>query len=704
MWKGSDSLSGFCVLAALVATPGMTQTGPASEPSATIEDIVVTARRTAETLQNAPVAVSVIGGGALERAGITGLTDLQSRLPAVEFQTATSTPIVTVRGVGTFSTQAGVDSAIAYTVDGIFLAHPQAYPPVLVDIARVESLRGPQGTLYGRNSNGGAINFLTNEPVLGQVQANIALTAGNYATFGSEAMLNVPVGGKAAIRFAFGSNRRDGFYPDGYSNAADWVGRARLLVQPSDQLKIVLSADRSELSNDGAGWDYCPSNTTSALCAGRPFRPYTGLSGRNLADFNHSDSWSVYNQIDLTLPWATLTSLTGYRDNDFLARQTQVLGTSSSGFIQGVRSKLFTQELRLASPAQSPFKWLLGGFYARETGPASQTFNQDEIPYFSSDPHLVTTSKAVFGEVTVPLASMLRVIGGLRYTDEEKSATGVVRTISPTSTTELPILQNFRTRKWTWKAGAELDLAETSLVYATVSTGFKSGGINQVPQLPGFTGSYRPETITAYQLGSKNRLLGNRLQINGEVFYYDYKDFQALQVIRDAAIPGFFIQTTNSQKSSMYGGELEAEVAVSSAGRLSLAATWLHARFDTYIIGATNLSGKQIQAAPDFTLGGAYEHRFDFDSGARLTFGIDSKYVTGHFVANSNAPGSYQDGYLRSNASLTFETPNRAWQISAFVRNIEDKAQIAAFQPSANGDLVLLNPPRTFGATVKWRY
>ena len=701
----AGKLSGFCVLAILASSGAVAQPSQAAaEQSAMIEDIVVTARRTTETLQNAPVAVTVIGGGALERGGITGLTELQSRLPSVEFQVATSTPVITVRGVGTFSTQAGVDSAIAYTVDGIFLAHPQAYPPVLVDIARVESLRGPQGTLYGRNSNGGAINFLTNEPVLGQIQANVALTAGNYATFGSEAMLNVPLGETVAVRAAFGSNKRDGFYQDGYSDANDSVARLRVLFQPNDRVRIVLSGDRYRLSNDGAGWDYCPPNTISSACAGRPFRPFTGLYGRNLADFNRSSSWSVYNQIDLTLDWATLTSLISYRDNDFLARQTQILGPgSSSGFIQGVRSKLFTQELRIASPKGASFDWLLGGYFARETGPASQTFNTNEIPYFSSDPNLKTTSKAVFGEVTVPIASSFRVIGGLRYTDERKSATGVVRTIN-TTTVELPILQVFQTKKWTWKAGAELDLSASSRAYATVSTGFKSGGINQVPDLPGFTGSYRPETITAYQLGSKNRLFGNRLQLNGEFFYYDYKDFQALQVIRDAAVPGFFIQTSNSQKSSMYGGELEAEIAVSSAGRLSLVATWLHARFDTYIVGASNLSGNQIQAAPDFTVGGAYEHKLDLANGSRLTLGIDSKYVTGHFTANSNAPGSYQDGYIRTNASLAFETPDRHWQISAFVRNLENKAQVAAFQPSANGDLVLLNPPRTFGATVRWRY
>jgi len=704
MRKGFLALSGVCVFAGLTTGAAMAQQpSTADEPSATIEDIVVTARRTSETLQNAPVAVTAVGGGVLERAGMTGLTELQSRLPAVEFQVATSTPIITIRGVGTFSTQAGVDSAVAYTVDGIFLAHPQSYPPVFVDIARVESVRGPQGTLYGRNSNGGAINFVTNAPVLGQFDATVALTGGNYDTFGSEAVLNIPVGDKVAIRAAWGSNMHDGFYPDGYSDANDSVARLRLLIEPTDRIRMITSFDRYLVSNDGAGWDYCPPHTTSAACVGKSFRPFTGLDGRNPADFNRTNTWAVYNELDVSLDWATLTSLTSYRDSDFLARQTQELGITSSSFIQGVESRLFTQEFRLSSPQDAPFQWIAGAFLARETGPATQTFYTNGIPYFGSDPYLTSTSKALFADVTVPVGSILRLMGGLRYTDEKKTVTGLVHTIGET-TTDLPIDQVFHMKRWTWKAGAELDVSDTSRIYGTVSTGFKSGGINQVPDVPGFTGSYQPETVTAYQLGSKNRLLDGKLQLNGELFYYDYKNFQALQVIRDTVLPGFFIQTTNSQKSSMYGGELEAELAITRADRLSLAASWLHARFDTYIIGATNLSGNQIQAAPDFTLGGVYEHRFDFSSGARLTFSIDSKYVTGHYMANSNAPGSYQDDYTRTNASLSFETAKRNWQLSVFIKNIENGAQIGAFQPTANGDIVLLNPPRTVGATLRWRY
>ncbi|WP_160737122.1 TonB-dependent receptor [Altericroceibacterium endophyticum] len=674
-------------------------------PSTAIPEIVVTARRTTETLQRAPVAITALDGDAIQRSGITSVTELESNLPAVQFQVATSIPIITVRGVGTFSTQAGVDSAIAYTVDGIFLAHPQAYPPVLVDIARVESVRGPQGTLYGRNSNGGAINFITNEPRLGQLEANLSLTVGNYDSLASEAVLNVPVGEDVAIRGAFGSSRHDGYYDDGYSNADDWVGRVRLLVQPSNQFRMVLSADKYSLDNVGAGWDYCPPNTASAQCANQKFQPYTGLSGRNPDDFGRTRTWGVYNQADLTLDGLTITSLTGYRDNDFLARQTQILAPArSSGFIQGVISRLFTQELRLAAPDSSDVKWLAGAFYARETGPASQTFNQDGVPYFSSEPFLKSISTAVFGEVTVPLTEGFRLIGGLRYTDERKSAVGVVSTVNDDTTAQLPIDQRFRTKKWTWKAGVELDYSDNALAYANISTGFKSGGINQVPSLPGFTGSYRPETITAYQAGLKTRLFDDRLQLNGEGFYYDYTDFQALQVIRDAAIPGFFIQTTNSQKSSMYGAELEAQAAISGNTRISMQGTWLHARFDKYIIGSTDLSGNQIQAAPDFTVGAAIEHSFDLSNGDRILFGADTKWVSGHFVANSNAPGSYQDDYLRSNASLTYSLIDLSLELTAFLRNIENNAQIAAYQPSAKGDLVLLNPPRTFGIQASWRY
>jgi iron complex outermembrane receptor protein len=720
MVRKSLRLSCFCALSSLAAANAAAQQPPAADtpnaqapadqpapakPTAGLEEIVVTARLTSESLQKAPVAITAIGGEALTRAGIKNLNDLQSRMPSVEFSPATSVPIIFIRGVGTFSTQAGIDSAVAYTIDGIFAAHPQAYPPVLVDIARVESLRGPQGTLYGRNSNGGAINFLTNEPVLNQVQASAALTLGNYSSFGTEGVVNVPLGDTVALRAAFGSDKHSGYYPSGYSNANNWVGRVRLLFKPSSRLKIIATVDRYDIKNDGAGFDFCPPNSISPQCIGRPFRPFTGLKARDPADFNRIKTWGAYGEIDWSLDWATVTSLTSYRDNNFLARQTQVTPSTSSGFVQGVISRFFTQEIRLGSPSNSPIKWLIGGYYAHETGPGTETFYQDGFNYFFSDPNLKSDSKALFADVTVPITPHFRISGGIRYTDEDKSATGSLATVTTTKTT-LPLDVDFHEKKVTWKAGTELDVSDRSMLYGTVSTGFKSGGINQVPNFPGFSGSYEPETVTAYQVGSKNRFFSNRVQLNAEAFYYDYRNLQALQVVNDPSgvIPGFFLQNSNSQKSTMYGGEIEATLAATPADRFTATVALLHAKFDRYIVGGVNLSGNHIQAAPKYTVAATYEHTFDFRNGAKLIFGIDTKLVAGHFMSNANEPGSFQNRYTRSNANLTYRTPNGHWEVVAFVRNLENGAQQLAFVNTVDGDTVLLYPPRTFGGTIRWRY
>ncbi|WP_404712816.1 TonB-dependent receptor [Sphingomonas sp. MMS24-J13] len=712
--RKSIRLSCFCALSTLAAAnaaaqqaaapPTADQAAPA--PASTgLEEIVVTARRTSESLQKAPVAITAIGGDTLTRSGIKNLGDLQSRMPSVELSPATSVPILFIRGVGTFSTQAGIDSAVAYTIDGIFVAHPQAYPPVLVDIARVELLRGPQGTLYGRNSNGGAINFLTNEPVLNQVQASAALTLGNYAQVGTEGVVNVPLGDSVAIRAAFGSDKHSSYYRNGYSNAENSTGRIRLLVQPASNLRIIASVDRYRIHNDGAGFDYCPPNSTSPQCIGRPFVPWSGLKARDPGDFNRIKTWGAYGQIDWTLPWATVTSLTSYRDNNFLARQTQVTPSTASGFVQGVISKFFTQEVRLASAPSSPIKWLVGGYYAHETGPGTEIFYQDGFNYFFSDPNLKSDSKAVFADVTVPISKTFRISGGIRYTDEDKSASGSLATVSTTKVT-LPINDEFREKKVTWKAGAEFDVSDRSLLYGTVSTGFKSGGVNQVPAFPGFDGTYKPETVTAYQVGTKNRFFSNRVQLNAEAFYYDYRDLQALTVETDPAgkIPGFFLENSNSQKSTMYGGEIEATWAATPADRFTATVALLHAKFDRYLVGGQDLSGNHLMASPKYTIAGTYEHTFDLNNGAKLIFGIDSKLVAAHYMSNANEPGSLQNRYTRTNANLTYRTPNGHWEVIGFIKNMEKGAQQLAFVNTVDGDTVLLYPPRTFGATVRWHY
>ncbi len=692
-----------------------------SDTGAQLKEIVITARKTTEDLQKAPIAVTAIGSEDIARAGIKDATDLQWQLPAIEFQVAQSVPDVFIRGVGTYDLQAGVDSAVAFSIDGIYLAHPSAYPPVLVDIAQVEEVRGPQGTLYGRNSNGGALAFNSNKPVLGRWDAEAGVDTGNFGHVGTNVMLNVPVTGTLSTRVAFGTDKHDPYYRNGDVDGNNYTGRWRTLWQPTDDFQVIATFDKSNISTN-VSWtpDRCSERSNAPQCAGVKFQPWTGIGPRNPADFTHTTTWGAYLEANLTLRWATITSLTGYRDSDWRSHLTWTAGgvpygyspqgdllpgEMNSGFTQGERARNTTQELRIASPADpmSRLTWLVGFYYSHERAPYAEAFLANNNFFFFSSPLLTDDSKAIFGQVTYSIVPGLRVTGGLRYTDENKSAVGVQ------SGTALNLTDTLH--RVTWKAGVDYDLSPTSLLYGSVSTGFKSGGVSEVPNFPGSNQLYGPETITAYQVGNKNRFLNNRVQVNWEAFYYDYKGFQTLQGIADASgqYPGFFLETLNSQKATMYGGELEMEFALSAHDRLTLSPTLLHAKFDQFKVLGTDYSGHHIEAAPPYSVGGSFQHEFLLPASNTLVFKISTDLVGGHYMDNTNVPGSFQPTYTRSTASLTYEDGGGHWSASAWVRNLENNAAMSFYigttfpgTAAADYDTVGVTPPRTYGVTVRW--
>jgi iron complex outermembrane recepter protein len=686
-----------------------------------LKEVVITARKTTEDLQKAPIAVTTVSAEDIAREGIKDATDLQWKLPAIEFQVAQSVPDVFIRGVGTYDLQAGVDSAVAFSIDGIYLAHPSAYPPVLVDIAQVEEVRGPQGTLYGRNSNGGALAFDSNKPVLNRWDAEASLGAGNYGHVGSDFMLNVPLGDTVSTRFAFGTDKHNPYWSNGAINGNNFTGRWRTLFQPNENFDLIATLDKSRImTNESWTPDNCAPNSNAPQCAGVPFRPWTGIGPHNPADFTYTTTWGAYLEANLRLSWATITSLTGYRDSDWHSHLTWTAGTApygynpdgslapgeyNSGFTQGENARNTTQEIRIASPAgsTSSLSWIMGLYYSHETAPYAESFITNNAFGFTSTPLLKDDSKAIFGQLTYSIINGLRLTGGLRFTDENKSAVGEQSGNAINLTDVL--------RRVTWKAGVDYDLTPSSLLYGSVSTGFKSGGVSEIPAfVPGANQIYGPETITAYQIGNKNRFADNRIQVNYELFYYDYKGFQTLQGVFDENL---YLETANSQKATMYGGELELQVALSAQDRLTLTPTGLHAVFDKFEVGSgpgsINYDGHHIEAAPPWTIGGSYQHEFLLPASDKLVFKINTDVVGGHYMDNGNAPGSFQPTYTRSTAALTYETGDGHWSVSAYVRNLENNAAMSFYIGNVSlaenvnfYDTVGVTPPRTYGLTVRW--
>ncbi len=723
-------LAGCSVVALLTVAPSAAWADGARNDR--IEEVVITAQKKTENLQKASIAVDALSPTQLSNQGIKSIVDLEVLLPTVKFQSGAQTT-VNIRGVGTQDNIPGVDSSVAYSLDGIYMANEEALPPVVYDLTRVEAVLGPQGTLYGRNTNGGVLNFITNDPT-NHYEGSAAVTFGNYGTVGTEGMINVPLTDTVAARLAFGTQRHNPYHSDGYDDQDDTSARFKLAYMPSDDLKILLAVDGSTQQGHNFFDSYCPPNSAQRGCAGVKFQPWQGENGPySPAPYRRTYEFGTSLHIDYDLGWANLTSLTGYRT--YRASSNVTAPTYSAvpnpagglmpnawggnfGVLNAVNDRFITQEIRLASEPSSTVSWVAGIYYSDETQPAEFDYNFSFIaPGLSLNNNLNRvdfTSKAVFADVTYPLFDGLRLRGGLRYTQEDKASFGISQIVSPVVTVlagSTPIGSSESLGRVTWKGGLDYDITSRNLLYFTASNGFKSGGVNALPVSTGLPTTYGPETIVAEEIGSKNRFLNGRLQIDADAYHYDYTGFQSFGFV--GAFPHLYYATFNSQNATFWGGELEAKARVTDNDTLSLTADLTHDRFGTFVIPTArqDYTGNWVPNSPKFSYTMSYEHVFMLPNNDELSFQANSEVVAGHYVDFSNDPGSYQNTYHRTGVNISYQTAQSGWTVSAFIRNIENAGVLNVYLVPAPNDLSLngpmardqadVDPPRTFGLTIK---
>ncbi len=742
-------------LTALLASHGAYAQSAPTKPSDQIQEVVITAQKKTENLQRASIAVDVLKPGDIAKQGIKNAVDLQQLLPAVKF-IAGSVMTVEIRGLGTSDLNTGVDSAVAYSQDGIYLSHPSALAPVLFDLQRVEAVLGPQGTLYGRNSNGGVINFISNDPV-DKYAGMASVGFGNYGAVNSEAMINIPLTDELALRVAEGSEKHNPYTSDGYNNVDSVAGRMKLLYTPNSDLKALLTVDASQRISTGQGYGaICPPNTQDGACAGVPYTPWSGLLPAAQGEFNHDFIFGASGKLDYNFGWAQLTSLTGFKTYHFSANVEAPWygGVSSFAFLQHEGDKFFTQEIRLASEPDSKISWVGGIYYSdeNETG-NQQTFYDATIlqaalgvptGYYQAYPVTAYNdqSEAVFGAATVPLLDGLRFRGGLRYTHETKTSAGDILTgvvngtpgemcgaLGPCATAAPTGFSESQSRV-TWNVGLDYDITPKNLAYVTASTGFKSGGINNLPALAGNYSSYAPETILAEEIGTKNRFFDDRLQINADVFHYSYNGYQVVEFwqpngnpaagpVAPAGLAGATLfPTINAKTATFEGGELNMLARLTPVDTLGFNVNLLADNFNNFIVAlpyttAVNFSGAQVANAPKATYSMNYEHTFMMPNGDSLNIGANSDVVMSHRTDgtyNNSAHVAtlyYQPTYHETGVNVNYETAESGWTVSAYIRNIENVAVVnsvgSGYPALANIAQVnvQLDQPRTFGFNVK---
>ncbi|MDE1916786.1 MAG: TonB-dependent receptor [Sphingomonadales bacterium] len=726
--------------------------------SSGLQDIIVTAQRRSENLQKTALAVSAVAGDALVRQSVTQATDLTRLVPALQVAPASSYTQIYLRGVGSFGANAFAEQGVAFNLDGVYLSRPAAPAALFYDLERMEVLKGPQGTLYGRNASGGAINVITAKPKLGETSGFINGEYGNYNTAKVSAAINLPIGERWAVRLSGQHASHDGYFNDGYDDENTQAARAQVKFDSHAGFDADLMLDYGHVGGKGSGGTIMPligngrlgvsdPAVLAAYQAASPTAPVPQVIARN-DGFQSNNFYGVALTANQDLGFAKLTLLPSFRETD-----VNFLSYASSFTIRDVeKTHQTSMEARLAN-TRGAVNWVLGGYFFDERVHASQGYDQGSNR-LQVNPLLATRSLAAFGQATVTVLPAFRITGGLRYTDDHKQQNTIftnapfVGFVSPATGNFTPIfnpitaqaLSDIHFRKVTWKAGVEYDAGPRSLLYASVATGFKSGALFAAQG----NNTSAPENLTAYTLGAKNRFFDNRLQLNLEAFWWDYKNQQVshLGPVQVASTPvgGIYAPvflTENAGSARLYGVEAELQFKPDDADLLSADLQWLHARYRSFrynsysssgavpavgcavnptsLIAATpggaiyavDCSGRQVVNAPEWTLNMAYEHHFALRNGGKVTFGANTRIQSGSYVSIDYLPGGYQDTYTTSDVRLEYQPKGGKLTLGLFANNLENTTIFAAsFQsPVKNGVLYnQLRPPRTYGARASLRF
>jgi iron complex outermembrane receptor protein len=663
-----------------------------------LQEIVVTAQKRPESAQKTPISMTVLSSDALQQQAIVNVTQLESVVPGYTVSQDQTDTVVGIRGIYEVNTSSMSDPSVAVNVDGVYVSRFVSSGAIFFDLDHIEVLRGPQGTLFGRNADAGALNIITNKPT-SEFSAEAAVETGNYGRYGTFALVNGAVADGVDVRGAFRSLSHDGYIGGIYDDEKDVAGRLQALITRIDNVSLLIGANYYHEGGHGGADVILPFPESNPW--GNTFHyPDTGHVNDSL--------WGLHAQLDWDLGGTILTYIPAFNS----LNQDEPVRFSGGGNPESLiqTSRENTQELRLASndsQGDQNIKWLTGLYWEHE----HNTVYRDYLPPFEpiildNYPHVNSTSYAAFGQVTYSVRPNVRVTGGLRYTVDSKNQSGESGSdiASPGTPVLYPESGKGRWTNWSGKAGIEWDVTPRSLAYATVSTGYKAGGL-----WDGQPGSYGPEHILDYELGSKNRFLSNRLQMNVGAFYYRYTDLQD-PVIDITSTGVVAIDTFNAPLAHEYGIESENSYLVTDSDRIDLWATYSVGTFDNFIRPTTdftaggNFSGYSMPFVARWASTLAYEHDWKFANGGKLTARAQTHLSAGYPELPDHTPGTNQSSYRITSLSVGYTTNRARWSFSAYVNNLENRAIDAVPSEGYPYNSAQPNEPRVFGIRIDTKF
>jgi iron complex outermembrane recepter protein len=735
-WQGTFALLA-AICAPTIVSPSVAQTTePGSTPnpsSDSLQEILVTAERRSTKLQETPLAVTAVSGDTMESRNIRTLQDLSFSVPTLEMGVTLGLAHPAIRGVGASDIIFGSDPRIAFYLDDVYVARPEAQLGVLFDVNQVEVLNGPQGTLYGRNATGGALLVSSRKPSETPT-GYINLTTGNYGEIQSDGALSGALAPTLSARIAFQTLDHDGYGKNvltgsGIDNARQRSIRLSFLWKPTGDFNFLVQSDyHREHDRDyamhygGFGSLTNPPVLPAGLLLGGFVLPIGSRDVASVNDpINDREIWGVNATATWNLGDLTLKSITGYRHmNLTLGAQVDPSSLSLAPLYSLQTARQVSQELQAVGEFGRN-SWIAGVSYFDEhlAGQVPVGFN---LRLFGGPNLLVqgvnsagdetTESVATFARYSYKFTDQLTATLGGRFTHEKKtifnefafdlttpfSLDNPIANVPP-----FPYHDEKSYAAFTPSGTLDYKFTPDIFGYVTVTQGFKSGGFNIGVDQPAF----KPEKIWDYEAGLKSTFLNQRLQVNIAAFHYNYSNLQV------SIVEGTQILIQNAAKATIDGGEFQVTALPTGHLQLDLSLAALHSQYKSYIttdptapqLGAQDLAGNQLTQAPKLKVNAGAQYTWNIPSG-KISLRGEYSWTDDIFFTPFDTHNSWSPRHSKSNAFLSYDELH--WSATAFVRNLANKTIIAdaynatglvGFPVNAS-----LEPPRTFGLTVGYKF
>ena len=715
-----------------------------AERARELGNITVTARRREETAQDVPIAISAFDEDELRNLQAQQIDGLQGAVPnlnIVQGRGQSSTTNVFIRGIGQPDALQTFDPGVGMYVDDVYYSRINGTLFTLFDVERVEVLRGPQGTLYGKNSTGGAIKLVSRTPDQ-ERRGSVEVAIGDYGRFDARVYTNQPFSDTFAVSVAAAGINNDGYVtePDTgqeYNEDDNQAMRLRMGWTPSESFSAVVSFDYTHqdnaltLGNPEARLVQTDLGRGAVVLLPAPTSDYDFETRTSFAP--GTDQKLMHNGVSAILNWQmseqwALKSISAYRT---LNTNTYVDIDASQYELGDVLVALdqnqTSQEFQFLYDNGGSLNGVFGLYWLKEDVPSHQEAYADSLLAFNGlpisftrtvDDDLETTSYAAFADLSWDFAESWTVSGGLRYTQDEKDYFRTTSTFSSLAALRgtFAFSESDSWDKVTPSLSLQKAFGDNMQGYLSANEGFKSGGFNGRANSASEVSTYDPETVWTYELGFKAASADRRLLGNFAVFYSDYEDFQArVSEVQNpgAPIPTFAFPVLNAAQLSISGVEFEGIALIGDASQVSAQVGWLDAEYDEFDDPRVDVNPaladlhEHVPFAPEWTARLAAQHSFFLGNGGVITLGGDVSYRDDVWLSVDNREVLKQDAYTLVGLFGVYDTPGGSWQLRAGVRNLTDelyKTDAQEFSSVGNIQTAYYGMPRNYYVSARWNF